>query len=247
MESNETSSRNTVHEGDWAAYKQLPLESTYYSCVDFAFDQINDYIAISGCPNYDDTEIIIYHNSQWNEPVHTIETDYGGYLDFLQFSPRGDYLIAIVDENFGIYRTSDWQRVHIGSLIADDGSYYPATDLTWSGDDHRLVISTGNEGGKMLEGPDWTEVDGTNSNGHFVAHHPSEEILWYVSNDGSGSEYEYENIPFVGYQWVLKQNFNIDYTRTGPMFASHDGDYLLMGGYYGAVSSFSASVSASEI
>ena len=98
MESNETSSRNTVHEGDWAAYKQLPLESTYYSCVDFAFDQINDYIAISGCPNYDDIEIIIYHNSQWNEPVDTIETDYYS-LDFLQFSPSGDYLIAIDDEN----------------------------------------------------------------------------------------------------------------------------------------------------
>jgi len=239
-ESNETSSRNTVHEGDWAAYKQLPLESTYYSCVDFAFDQINDYIAISKCPNYYDTEITIYQNSEWNEPVHTIETDYYS-LDFLQFSPSGDYLIVIDDENFGIYRTSDWQRVYIGNLIEDDGTYYQATDLTWSGDDHRLVISTGNNGGKMFEGPDWAEVDGTNSNGYFVAHHPSEDILWYVSSDGAGNEYEYENIPFVGYQWVLKQNFNIDYTRVGPMFASHDGDYLLMGSYYGAVSSFSSS------
>jgi len=243
IENSETSSRNTVHEGDWAAYKQLPHDTTNIGCVDFAFDQNNDYIAISKCPNYYDTEITIYQNSEWNEPVYTIETDSEYYynLDFLQFSPSGEYLIAIDDENFEIYRTSDWQRVYIGNLIEDDGSYYPATDLTWSGDDHRLVISTGNNGGKMFEGPDWAEVDGTNSNGYFVAHHPSEDILWYVSSDGAGNEYEYENIPLVGYQWVLKQNFNIDYTRAGPMFASHDGDYLLMESYYGGVYSFSSS------
>ena len=40
-----TDSRNAVHEGEWAAYKQMPVR-TY--CEDgFAYDNQNDFIAIA--------------------------------------------------------------------------------------------------------------------------------------------------------------------------------------------------------
>ena len=226
IEISETSGRDSVYEGDWAAYKQLPYNDGYCDS-EMAYDNKNDYLAMTYCPDYASLEVLIYHNSDWNTLVSTIESDLEGF-DFMKFSPNGGYLILIRYQYFEVYQTSDWQYVFSGDISSDDGNYYRAYDITWSGDDQRLVISTGSNGGKMYEGPDWDEVDGTNSNGLFVAHHPSEDILWYLSYDGAGSEYEYENIPFVGYQWVLKQNFNVDSELAGRMTASPGGDFLLL-------------------
>ena len=237
LETSETSGRDSVYEGDWAAYKQLPFNDG--SCDKMSYDNKNDYLAMTYCPDYYSLEILIYHNSDWNTLVSTIESDLYP-LDFMEFSPNGGYLILIRNQYFEVYQTSDWQHVFSGDVTSDDGTYYGTYDITWSGDEQRLVISGGSNGGKMYEGPDWDEVDGTNSNGQFVAHHPSEDILWYLNYDGSGSEYEYENIPFVGYQWVLKQNFNIDSELTGQMTASPSGDFLLLDSYE-YVSAFSSS------
>ena len=238
LETSETSGRDSVYEGDWAAYKQLPYNGGYCNS-EMVYDNKNDYLAIKYCPDYYSIEILIYHNSDWNTPVSTIESDLE-YFSFLEFSPNGGYLILIRNQYFEVYQTSDWQHVFSGDITSDDGVYYYAYDITWSGDEQRLVISTGSNGGKMYEGPDWEEVTGTNSNAYFVAHHPSEDILWYLSTDGSGSEYEYENMPFVGYQWVLKQNFNIDSELTGRMTASPSGDFFLLDSY-DYVSAFSSS------
>ena len=49
----------------------------------------------------------------------------------------------------------------------------------------------------MYEGPDWDEVSGTTSTGYYVAHHPSEDTLWYMTTDGAVSEYELQNVPLL--------------------------------------------------
>ena len=102
-------------------------------------------------------------------------------------------------------------------MYETDGSYYPAYDVSWSGDGERLVISNGNNGGKMFEGPDWTEVTGTTSNGYYVAHHPTEDTLWYMTREGAISEYELQDVPLVGKSWVQVQNYNAQYNQIGPM------------------------------
>ncbi|MGB2340274.1 MAG: hypothetical protein ACPH9K_04660, partial [Candidatus Poseidoniaceae archaeon] len=45
-----TDSRNAVHEGEWAAYKQTPVET--YCEHGFAYDNQNDLIAIPECSGY---------------------------------------------------------------------------------------------------------------------------------------------------------------------------------------------------
>ncbi len=235
FETSKTSGRDSVYEGDWAAYRQLPLNNYYYGCDEnFALDKQNDYLAIFQCGNI----ISIYHNSDWSVLIDTIELS--AYVEFIDFSPNGEYLVVAGGTQFEIYQTSDWEWVYSNDVAPDDGSYALIYDLTWSGDGQRLVFSTSNSGGeKMYEGPDWSEVGGTTSSGYFVAHHPSEDILWYVSSDGSGNEYEYENIPFVGYQWVMKRSFTFS-GSTGPITSSPDGTIILMNSDYG-VSAYSSS------
>jgi len=220
FEISETSGRDSVFEGDWAAYRQVPATS-------FALDNQNDYIAIQ-----DYYIINIYHNSDWNVLIDTIELGIYG-VGHLEFSPNGEYLVVTSGAQFEIYQTSDWEWVYSNDVAPDDGSYVSIYDLTWSGDGQRLVFSTGNSGGeKMYEGPEWSEVDGTSSSGYYVAHHPSEDILWYLSSDGSGNEYEYESIPFVGYQWVMKRSFSLS-GNPGPLTSSPDGSIILKNSDYG--------------
>ncbi|HJL97006.1 MAG TPA: WD40 repeat domain-containing protein [Candidatus Poseidoniaceae archaeon] len=235
FEISETSGRDTVYEGDWAAYRQMPFSYHWaYNCnPTFALDKQTDSLAISDCSG----KINIYHNSDWNVLIDTININSDTWFEF---SSNGEYFVTISGTQFQIYRTSDWEWVYSDDVTPDDGSIVSIYDLTWSGDGQRVVFSTGNNGGKMYEGPDWSEVTGTNSNGYFVAHHPSEDILWYVSTDGSGNEYEYENIPFVGYQWVLKRSFTFS-NSIGPLTSSPDGTILLMATNYDGISAYSSS------
>ena len=236
FEISETSGRDSAYEGDWAAYRQMPFpEHNSYNCnPTFALDKQTDSLAIFDCSG----KINIYHNSDWNVLIDTIESNINSDTRF-EFSSNGEYFVTMSGTQFQIHQTSDWERVYSGDVTPDDGSIVSIYDITWSGDGQRVVFSTGNNGGKMYEGPDWSEVTGTSSNGYFVAHHPSEDILWYVSTDGSGNEYEYENIPFVGYQWVLKRSFTFS-GYAGPLTSSPDGTIILMNSDY-EISAYSSS------
>ena len=221
-----TDARSSVHEGDWASYKQTPLETYCYNGM--AYDTENDYIAVPECDSwsYSKIDIVIRHNSDWSTVVQTLETNMQT-VKFLEFSPNGNYLL-ILDYDFEIYSTDTWEKVYIGDLSTTDGSYHAAQDITWSGDGERLVISTGHDGGKMYEGPDWSEVTGTTSTGYYVAHHPSEDTLWYMATDGAVSEYELQNVPFVGQSWVQVQTYNVEYYESGRMSISQDGDLIVV-------------------
>ena len=234
-----TDSRNAVHEGEWAAYKQTPVET--YCEHGFAYDNQNDLIAIPECSGYysDTIDITIRHNSDWSTVIHTIETNFD-QLVFFQFSPNGKYFLAL-EASIEIFRTSDWTQVFSGDMYETDGSYYPAYDVSWSGDGERLVISNGNNGGKMYEGPDWTEVTGTTSNGYYVAHHPTEDTLWYMTREGAISEYELQDVPLVGKSWVQVQNYNAQYDQTGPMTISSDGEWIAVHTSYDSIVVFSTS------
>lgn len=227
FEISQSSGRSETLEGDWAAHRQLRLEYRYGGCGEyFALDQQNNYLAIYDCQN----TINIYHNSDWSILIDTIELGIT-YIENLDFSPNGEYLIATSGAQFEIYQTSDWKWVYSNDVNPDDGSQVSIYDFSWSGDGQRLVFSTGNSGGdKMFEGPDWSTAAGPASSGFYVAHHPSEDIVWYVSSDGSGNEYEFENIPLVGYQWVMKRSFNVN-RDLGPLTSSPDGTQIMVSGY----------------
>ena len=94
FEISETSGRDSVFEGDWAAYRQVPATS-------FALDNQNDYIAIQ-----DYYIINIYHNSDWNVLIDTIELGIYG-VGHLEFSPNGEFLVVTSGAQFEIYQTSD--------------------------------------------------------------------------------------------------------------------------------------------
>ncbi len=234
-----TDSRNAVHEGEWAAYKQTPVKT--YCEHGFAYDNENDFIAIPECSDYNQytIDITIRQNSDWSTIIHTIETNFDNLI-FFQFSPNGKYFLAL-EANIEIFRTSDWTQVFSGDMYETDGSYYPAYDVSWSGDGERLVISNGNNGGKMYEGPDWTEVTGTTSNGYYVAHHPTEDTLWYMTREGAISEYELQDVPLVGKSWVQVQNYNALYNQTGLMTISSDGEWVAVHTSYDSIVVFSTS------
>lgn len=222
----DASGRNSVIEGSWATYRQTLVRNI---CDDaFAYDTENDYIAVTRCDNYDGKLYIpIRENSDWNTLVAEIETELSDVI-MLDFSPEGNYL-AIVDTNrFELYDTSDWSRAYSDDFSDNDGTTtsYPY-DMTWSGDGQRLVISTGSNGGKMYEGPDWAEVQGASSNGYYVTHHPNEDILWYMTDTGSVEKYEMENVPFVGQSWVLQQNYNPENGGIGRLSISPDGSLIV--------------------
>lgn len=234
-----TDSRNAVHEGEWAAYKQTPVKT--YCEHGFAYDNENDFIAIPECSDYNQytIDITIRQNSDWSTIIHTIETNLDDLI-FFQFSPNGKYFLAL-EANIEIFRTSDWTQVFSGDMYETDGSYYPAYDVSWSGDGERLVISNGNNGGKMYEGPDWTEVTGTTSNGYYVAHHPTEDTLWYMTREGAISEYELQDVPLVGKSWVQVQTYNAQYDQVGPMTISSDGEWIAVHTIYDSIVVFSTS------
>ena len=58
-------------------------------------------------------------------------------------------VFLIRNQYFEVYQTSDWQHVFSGDVSSDGETYYGTYDITWSGDEQRLVISTGSNGGKM--------------------------------------------------------------------------------------------------
>ena len=219
-ESTETSGRNSIHEGDWAvAQKQLiTCGST------FDYNPQLDYFAVIACLGAG-RHIEIYSNSDWNTPIHSFEYDI--YADLVEFSPDGTYLVVYGLVDFEIYQTSNWEKVFSGD-VGNDGYYYDLYDITWSGDGERILFVTGQDGGKMYEGPDWEEVPGTSSTGIYAVHHPSEDILWYVNSDGTGNEYEFENIPLVGYQWVMKRSFTLTGGYIGSSSVDPEGELIVM-------------------
>ena len=238
VSSSQSSGRDDVHDGDWAMARQQLVEPRYCEST-FDYDAHSDYIATVDCPSYDESSITIYDNSDWNLLIQSVESDIS--IDLLEFSPDGSYLVAYGNLNFEIYRTSDWEEVFSGNVQSENGYYYDINGITWSGDGERILFMTGEDGGKMYEGPDWEEVTGTSSTGLYAVHHPTEDILWYVNNDATGNEYEFENIPFVGYQWVMKRSFTLTQnTGVGPLSVDSDGDYLVMSSEYG-VSAYSTS------
>ncbi len=229
FESVESSGRGEVYEGDWAVARQQTLEDCYYySPVSvFAVDDYNDYLVLSECADY---SFSVYMHSDWNVLLETVETNIG--VENILFSPNGEYLVVYSDMYFEIYQTSDWEQVFSGDVMPSNGNYVDIYAATWSGDGERIVFTTGSDGDKMFEGPEWGEVTGTTSTASWVAHHPTEDILWYVNNDGTGNEYEFENIPFVGYQWVMKRSFTLSQGYGGPISSNSDGSMLLMNGEY---------------
>jgi len=234
IESESTSGRNAVHEGGWAVYRELEYRTT---CDEwFAYDTENDYIATTLCDyeiNDGNIVIQILDNSDWDTPVATIDTDFYT-LAMIDFSPNGGYLAVVDGDRFELYDTSDWSEVYADEFANDDGTYVYPYDMTWSGNDERLVFSTGSNGGKMYEGPAWSEVTGTTSNGIYVVHHPSEDILWYMSDSGAVEKYEIQDVPFVGESWVRQQMDNPESGEVGPMSISPDGGLIVAAGsgYY---------------
>ena len=57
-----TAARDAVHEGDWASYKQMPLESYCYG--GFAYDTAGDFIAVPECRFLDYNENRHHNPSQ---------------------------------------------------------------------------------------------------------------------------------------------------------------------------------------
>ncbi|MDP6866002.1 MAG: hypothetical protein QGG62_03600, partial [Candidatus Poseidoniaceae archaeon] len=197
----QSTSGRSVHYGNWVAHREVPVDvgcNNFWS--DPLFDSSSDGIiamyAKDCFSGYSDVVLFDVVDLLLIESIE-IEQD----LNFLQFSPDGEYLALASLENVKIYSTSNWEV-----LLDEDISNYYIQDMTWSGDSNRLVVATGNNGGHMYEGPDWDEVEGTTSNGGLVAHHPSEDKLWYLNSDGTGNVYEYQNVPLAGYQWVMTRS-----------------------------------------
>ena len=219
-------SGRTVHYGSWVAHREVPIDvgcDDYYSSsrmFDSSSEGIIAMYAGSCSSGYSDVVLFDVVDLLLVESIETEQE-----LNFLQFSPNGDYLAVSSLENVKIYSTSSWEV-----LLDEDMTNFYIQDATWSGDSNRLVVATGNNGGHMYEGPDWDEVEGTTSNGEYVAHHPSEDKLWYLNSDGSGNVYEYQNVPLAGYQWVMTRSFTV--TNVGEMTSSPDGNELLFGDSY---------------
>jgi len=216
----QSTSGRSIHYGNWVAHREVPVD---VGCNNFwgdpLFDSSSDGIiamyARDCFSGYSDVVLFDVVDLLLIESIE-IEQD----LNFLQFSPDGEYLALASLENVKIYSTSNWEV-----LLDEDISNYYIQDMTWSGDSNRLVVATGNNGGHMYEGPDWDEVEGTTSNGGLVAHHPSEDKLWYLNSDGTGNVYEYQNVPLAGYQWVMTRSFTV--ANVEEMISSPDGSELL--------------------
>ncbi|MEC7180314.1 MAG: thrombospondin type 3 repeat-containing protein [Candidatus Thermoplasmatota archaeon] len=218
----QSASGRSVHYGSWVAHREVPVDvgCDGWSGNPRMFDsssQGNIAMYAGSCSDvviFDVVDLLV---------VESIEIE--EQLNFLEFSPNGDYLAVSSPYNVRIYSTSNWEII----LDEDMNNFY-IEDATWSGDSNRLVVATGNNGGHMYEGPDWNEVDGTTSNGVLVAHHPTEDKLWYLNSDGSGNVYEYQNVPLAGYQWVMTRSFT--FAGAQEMISSPDGGELLLTGDY---------------
>ena len=218
----QAASGRSVHYGSWVAHREVPVDigCSGWSGTPRLFDSSSEgTIAMyaSNCPDvviFDAVDLLM---------IESIEIE--GQLNFLEFSPNGDYLAVSSPYNVRIYSTSNWELI-----LDEDMSNFYIEDATWSGDSNRLVVATGNNGGHMYEGPDWDEVEGTTSNGVLLAHHPTEDKLWYLNSDGSGNVYEYQNVPLAGYQWVMTRSFT--FSGAQEMISSPDGGELLLTGDY---------------
>ena len=220
------SSGRSVHYGDWVIHREISVEDgcrSYYGS-DYVITATStlDMLAIysEGCG--DGAGDVIVYNTQDLSLIHTIQNS--DSLRDVIFSPDGQYLALRSTEAFSVVDTATWTEVISQSRSTGDGFSY--NSVAWSGDSTRVIVATGNNGGHMYEAPDWNEVEGASSTGIFVAHHPSEEKIWYVGSDGSGNVYEYQDVPLAGKRWVLTRSFTIQNT-VYDLVASPDGDALL--------------------
>ena len=223
----QSTSGRSVHYGDWQEHRELPYDegcSWWEEASNFLLDTSNQLIAVysEGCtPDFMD--VVIYNIEDFSV-VQTIENQ--EILRFLEFSPDGEYLAVMSNGNIRIYETDSWTE----DLNQDFNTNY-FQGMTWSGGSDRLVVATGNNGGHMFEAPDWDEVEGTTATGIYVAHHPTEDILWYVQSSGSGNVYEYQSVPLVGKRWVMVRSFTLS-TSGEFLVSSPDGNALLFGDTY---------------
>ena len=223
----QSTSGRSVHYGDWQEHRELPYDegcSWWEEAGNFLLDTSNQLLAVysEGCTT-DFMDVVIYNIEDFSV-VQTIENQ--EVLTNLEFSPDGGFLVVMSSEKIRLYETESWTE----DLNQDYNTYY-FEGMTWSGGSERLVVATGNNGGHMFEAPDWDEVEGTTATGVYVAHHPTEDILWYVQSSGSGNVYEYQSVPLVGKRWVMVRSFTLspggDYLVSSP-----DGNALLFGDAY---------------
>ena len=221
----QSTSGRSVHYGTWVAHREMPIdagcEGSYYGPDKLLIDSSTEgIIAVytSNCYSGDISDVFIYDVIDFSQII-SLQIEYEPKI--LQFSPDGGYLALASFENVKIYETSNWEV-----LLDEEMSNFLISDATWSGDSNRLVVATGNNGGHMYEGPEWNEVDGTTSNGNLVAHHPTEDKIWYINSDGSGNVYEYQSVPLAGYQWVMTRSFTA--ANGNHMITSPDGNSLVI-------------------
>jgi hypothetical protein len=221
----DSTSGQSVHYGDWQEHRRMQYpdgcNSRWSSPIEFLSDTDNSGLLATYSSRCDSEEGEILILSQDDFSIqNTLETTF--QLIELSFSPNSEYLAALSFEQFVLFETSTWTVVSV--MDYDTYSFY---DMTWSGDSNRVVIATGNNGGLMLESPDWNEVTGTTDTGIHVAHHPTENTIWYIRGDGSGSVWEYQSVPLAGEQWVTTRSFQVAATPMEELVVSPDGDMLI--------------------
>ncbi len=223
----QSTSGRSVHYGEWVIHRQIAYddgcEGTYggpeYLIVETSSENMLATYS-SGCEGeYGDVEVF---NVQDLTLIVSLNNEFD--LREIEFSPDGQYLAIRSPESFKLFDTSDWSEIISESRNTGDGFLF--SDLAWSGDSERLIVATGNNGGNMYEAPNWGKVEGTSSTGTGVAHHPTEDKIWYVGSDGSGNVYEYQDVPLAGKRWVMTRSFTVQGSTFG-LTVSPDGDALL--------------------
>ena len=124
----QSTSGRSVHYGNWVAHREVPVDvgcNNFWS--DPLFDSSSDGIiamyARECFSGYSDVVLFDVVDLLLIESIE-IEQD----LNFLQFSPDGEYLALASPENVKIYSTSNWEV-----LLDEDISNYYIQDMTWSG------------------------------------------------------------------------------------------------------------------
>ena len=221
----QSTSGRSVHYGDWQEHRKMQYPDGCDSYWDSPTEILSDtddsglIATYSSRCDSEEREILILSQNDFSVQ-NTLETTF--QLIELSFSPNSEYLAALSYEQFVLFETSTWTVVSVM-----DYDTYSFSDMTWSGDSNRVVIATGNNGGLMLESPDWNEVTGTTDTGAHVVHHPTEDTIWYIRGDGSGSVWEYQSVPLAGEQWVTTRSFQVGATPMENLISSPEGDFLI--------------------
>ena len=223
----QATSGRSVHYGEWVIHRQIGYDDSCedsYSVPEYLIVETSSENMLatysSGCEGeYGDVEVF---DVQDLSLIVSLNNEFD--LREVEFSPDGQYLAIRSPDSFKLFDTSDWSEIVSESRNTGDGFLF--SDLAWSGDSERLIVATGNNGGNMYEAPNWEEVEGTSSTGTGVAHHPTEDKIWYVGSDGSGNVYEYQDVPLAGKRWVMTRSFTVQGSTFG-LTVSPDGDALL--------------------